>query len=67
MAKTATKTKPKAKAAPSEGFKGSAPAQSEWFATNHLAFKDGKLHQLHKGTDENGDTMWWWFAVRSID
>lgn len=56
------------KAAPSTepalpGFPGKAPEQEGWFATNHLCFQDGKLHQLHKGQGENGLTEWWWFPV----
>ena len=62
MAKTPKTKKP---ALPSVGFVGEAPNQSEWFATNHLAFKDGVLHQLHKKSD-GGVTMWWYFPVKAL-
>lgn len=62
-AKTEAKTEPTV-----PGFPGEAPRQEGWFATNHIEFKDGQLHQLHKGVDQvSGETVWWWFPVKAAD
>lgn len=66
MAKQSTKNAAKAKS-DLPGFPGEAPAQEGWFATNHLCFKGGILHQLHKGQGENNLTVWHWFPVKSVD
>lgn len=53
---------------PEVGFKGESPAavKDGWYPTNILVFRDGKLHQLHKKTVDEKDTLFWWFPVESI-
>lgn len=68
MAKTAAKKRKNP--APAGGFPGAPPEQSTWFATNYLAYRDGMLHQLHKGRadpdDPKSDTVWHWLPVPEI-
>ena len=61
-------TVPKMKRPPamsSQGFVGSPPEQTGWFATNHLCFKGGKLYQLFKGgiTEEYPEARFHWMPV----
>ena len=70
MAK-ASKTPAKRQATrPEDGFPGAPPEQSEWFATNYLALRDGVLYQLHKGRsnpdDPKSETVWHWLPVPEI-